>query len=295
MCGRFSGGPTEQAPLLVLSAALLLQSAACAGEAKAPEKAEPPKGDARIVVTVLYDNNPFNDRLKTAWGFSCVVEGLPETILFDTGGEGDLLLSNMAKAGFKPEQVDPVVLCDIHGDHTGGLGAFLEKNSKVRVFLPKAFPSPFKRAARQSGANVVDTQMPCKVRDGTWTTGVLTRGIAEQALYLKTPKGIVVITGCAHPGVVNLAAAAKEHADSPVYAVLGGLHMGGASAREIRAVIRGLTGLGVQQVAPCHCSVEQTRRLMKEAFGQGYLPCGVGARLVFYGTEQNEQRERGAP
>jgi len=235
------------------------------------------------VITIVYDNVAVDKELKTAWGFACVVEGLQETILFDTGGEGELLLANMAKAGLKPAQVRCVVLSHFHSDHTGGLDAFLKAHNKVKVFVPKAFPADFREQVGQSGAEVVETEGPCKVCDGAWTTGVLDRGIAEQGLYLKTPQGLVVVTGCAHPGVVNMAKAAGEHAKNPVRTVLGGFHMSGASPDEIAAVIRDLRELGVKRVGPSHCSGNQTRESMQEAFGPGYLNSGLGARIRFDG------------
>lgn len=245
-----------------------------------PVKNNRPERSQDVMVTIVYDNNPLEKGLKTAWGFACVVEGLSETILFDTGGKGKLLLSNMAAAGFQPEQIDSVVLSHIHGDHTGGLPALLQANSKVKVFVPKVFPSEFKQGITKTGAQLVETDGPQEICRGAWTTGVLKQGLPEQGLYLKTPKGLVVITGCAHPGIVHLAKAAGRHAEVSVYTVLGGFHMGGASADKIDAVIRELEEMGVQQVAPCHCSGEKTRQLMKEAFGEGYLPSGVGARFL---------------
>lgn len=262
----------------------------CGADAQPPVTKNGPERSRDVVITIVYDNNPLDKRLKTAWGFACVIEGLRETILFDTGGEGKLLLANMATAGFKPEQMDSIVLSHIHADHTGGLGAFLETNSKVKVFAPKAFPADFKQAVRQPGAKLVETEGPSKVCDRAWTTGVLKQGIEEQGLYLETPEGLVVITGCAHPGIVHLAEAARRHGKMPVYAVLGGFHMAGASANKVNALIRNLREIGVQQVAPCHCSGDNTRRLMKEAFGEEYLPSGVGARLVFPGQQRSEDR-----
>lgn len=90
-----------------------------------------------------------------------------------------------------------------------------------------------------------------------------------------------MITGCAHPGIVHMVRAAGAHADQKPEAVLGGFHMAGASRAGVAEVIEGLRRLGVHQVAPSHCSGDATRRLMKEAFGEGYLPSGVGVRLVF--------------
>jgi len=266
--------------LITLSIVLFLamENTATSKEGKNSEDLEK-KG--RIMIRIVYDNNPFDERLETAWGFACVIKGLSRTILFDTGGRGDILLSNMAKCDIKPEQIDVVVLSHIHGDHTGGLNEFLKKNSNAEIFLPKAFPDSFKGELRRMGASVVETIEPCKICDGAWTTGVLDSGIKEQGLYIMTAKGLVVITGCAHPGVVRLAEAARRHSKKPLFAVLGGFHMRNFSKSSIIKVIKQLKESGVQQAGPCHCSGDDTRKLMKEAFGEGYLSAGVGAGIIF--------------
>ena len=233
------------------------------------------------MITIVYDNNPFDPRLGTAWGFACVVQGLTETILFDTGGDGRLLLANMAKCKIEPKEIGTVVISHVHSDHLGGLGAFLRANPKVRVLLPKAFPQKVKQEVRDTGATLVETHHPAKICDGAWTTGVLDGGIPEQGLYVKGAHGLIVMTGCAHPGIVRMVEAAKQHARLPVHAVLGGFHMGGASRRRIAEVIAALKHLGLAQVAPCHCSGEATRQMFSEAFGEDYLPSGVGTSLVF--------------
>lgn len=242
-----------------------------------------------IIITIVYDNYAFDERLETAWGFSCVVEGFPKTILFDTGGNGELLLRNMKKLGFHPRQIDAVVLSHIHADHTGGLEAFLEANSNVEVFLPKVFPSSFIQDAQRLGAAVVETEGPCQVCEGASTTGVLGTSIPEQGLYLKTDKGLVVITGCAHPGIVKMTEAAQHHADAPPYAVIGGFHMASASIHKIRRVVTRFSEMGIQKVGPCHCSGDETRRLMKETFSDGYLAAGAGFRLTFQKEIENRK------
>ena len=244
-------------------------------EAKTTHKGE------TIAITIVYDNCPHDKRLKTAWGFACVVTGVQKPILFDTGGDGNLLLANMRACGIKPDEIEAVVLSHVHADHTGGLEAFLQANRDVTVYMPKVFPERLKRQARTAGAALVETEGPSKVCDEAWTTGVLDGGIPEQGLYLRQPDGLIVMTGCAHPGIVRMVEAARAHAGLKPKAVLGGFHMAGASPDRTAAVIEGFKGLGVRFVAPCHCSGDETRRLMKEAFGQGYLPSGVGARLVF--------------
>lgn len=236
----------------------------------------------RIVITIVYDNNAFDERMETMWGFACVVEGLSETILFDTGGKGQLLLANMAKAGFKPEQIQNVVLSHNHSDHTGGLLDLLKANAKVKVFVPKAFAADFKQEVDQSGAELVETEGPVRICDGAWTTGVLKQPLAEQGLCLETSEGPVVVTGCAHPSIARMARAARMRTRKPVHAVLGGFHMSRASADQIDMVIGRLRQLGVQQVAPTHCSGDNARQAMKEAYGDGYVPSGLGAKFVFH-------------
>ena len=80
-----------------------------------------------MAITVIYDNNPYKEGLETAWGFAASITGTEKTILFDTGGDGSILLNNMQKLAIDPNGIDTVVLSHIHPDHTGGLNSFLEK------------------------------------------------------------------------------------------------------------------------------------------------------------------------
>ncbi|HHE48055.1 MAG TPA: MBL fold metallo-hydrolase, partial [Candidatus Acetothermia bacterium] len=100
-------------------------------------------GQLPFILTILYDNYPFCPGLRTAWGFSCLVELGEQTILFDTGGSADILLSNMRALGIDPGRIQKVVLSHIHGDHVGGLFGLLEENNAVTVYLPACFPKEF--------------------------------------------------------------------------------------------------------------------------------------------------------
>ena len=163
-----------------------------------------------LSITVSYDNNPYKERLTTAWGFSCVIRGTEKTILFDTGGDGSILLTNMEKLGIDPKEIDLVVLSHIHGDHVGGLSRFLEKNPEVVVYLPKSFPKGFKDGVKEYGAKIVEVQGPLKICEEVYSTGELGTWIKEQSLIIYTEKGLIVITGCAHPGIVKIVDKAKD-------------------------------------------------------------------------------------
>ncbi len=234
-------------------------------------------------LTILYDNNPYDPKLRTAWGFSCLVSLDGATILFDTGGDGRLLAENMAKLGVDIRSIQAVVLSHIHGDHTGGLDAVLEKNNNVTVFLPASFTSNFKADVKRHGSAVVEVYEAVKVHDCVATTGVLGRAIEEQSLMVETSRGLVLVTGCAHPGIVNIVRRAKELTGEEIHLVVGGFHLASKSEEEINRIITQMKELGVRKVAPCHCSGDPARRLFKEAFIANYIEAGVGKVIQIVG------------
>ena len=238
-----------------------------------------------LTITVVYDNVAHDGRLQTDWGFACLVEGLEQPLLFDTGGKGDILLKNMRALGLDPQAVRIVVLSHAHGDHTGGLAAFLAENPDVTVYLPQSFPANIKDTVRRAGATMVEVTGPQEVVVGAHTTGELGSQIREQALALETPRGLIVITGCAHPGIVTMVHQAKTELGGDVYMALGGFHLRDADATQLATVIAELQALGVQRIAPSHCTGDAARRAFAEAFGDGYVPSGVGQVFVI-GAEE---------
>ena len=229
-----------------------------------------------LSIIVSYDNNPYKERLTTAWGFSCVIRGTEKTILFDTGGDGSILVTNLEELGINPKEIDLVVLSHIHGDHIGGLPSFLEKNPEVVVYLPKSFPKGFKDGVKEYGAKVVEVQGPLKICQEVYSTGELGTGIKEQSLIIYTEKGLIVITGCAHPGIVRIVNKAKDLVKGDVLLVMGGFHLGGESKGEIENIISSFRKLGVSYAGPCHCSGDAARQLFKEQYGENFINVGVG-------------------
>ncbi len=231
------------------------------------------------VITVVFDNNPYKKGLQGGWGFSCLIEGMEKTVLFDTGADGHILLDNMQRQGIAPETIDIIVLSHAHLDHIGGVYDLLQKNSKLTLYVPASFPESFKDQVKRYGAPAIEVKKPMEILKGVFSTGEMDGWIEEQSLIIRTPKGMVIVTGCAHPGIVNIVKRAKEILDDEVLLVMGGFHLKSKSKEEIKMIISEIQKLGVRYVGPCHCSGDKARDLFQEAYGEHYIPVGVGKRI----------------
>jgi 7,8-dihydropterin-6-yl-methyl-4-(beta-D-ribofuranosyl)aminobenzene 5'-phosphate synthase len=245
---------------------------------------------APVKITVLYDDHALRTDLRADHGFSCLVEGFEQTVLFDTGSSGDILMANMAALGVDPGAIDAVVLSHAHSDHTGGLAAVLARNPGVTVYFPGSFSQTFVRSVETAGARPVAVNVPTVVCPGVTVTAPLGDSPAEVGLVVRLPQGAaqggaVLITGCAHPGLVTMAEAAAQLGDGSLYAVLGGFHLLNTSAEKVRTIIAGLQRLGVQRCGPAHCTGNQATALMQDAFGSGLISMGVGAVVVMAGRQ----------
>ena len=239
-------------------------------------KSSPSPVETGLTLVTVYDNNQYDPKLKTGWGFSCLVKFEDENVLFDTGADSPTLLSNMEKLGIDPQEIEIVVLSHIHGDHVNGLWGLLERNGEVKVYIPDSFPDSFREKIKSYGASYQNVKGPTQIREGVYSTGELGIFIKEQALVVKTEKGLVVLTGCAHPGVVNMVRKAKEFVGDEVCLVMGGFHLGGTPDSEIEEIIKDFQQLGIDKVAPCHCSGDRARQLFQTRFGENYIENGVG-------------------
>ena len=230
-------------------------------------------------IKVVHDNYPCADSLRTAWGFSALITGPAKTILFDTGSDGDLLLENMARLQIEPAGIDTVVLSHIHGDHTGGLTGFLKANARVEVYLPRSFPARVKDVVREYGATMVEVDAPQEICPNLYTTGILGRLVKEQTLVIRTQRGLVVLTGCAHPGIARIVEEVRSLHPENILLVMGGFHLEWATMGKVERIIAALKEQGVQYVAPTHCSGERARHLFQQQYGQGYIEAGVGKTI----------------
>ena len=127
-----------------------------------------------------------------------MVETGKRKIMFDTCWDGNVLLHNMEKLGVTKEDIDTIVISHDHWDHLGGLTHILHPD--VTVYVPNSFSRELMHEIEQR-AGKVEATGPKEIAPDVFTTGEIGGKIKEQALLLKINQGIVVVTGCAHPGL----------------------------------------------------------------------------------------------
>lgn len=104
----------------------------------------------------------------------------------------------------------------------------------------------------------------------------------DQALWFNTQKGIVVLLGCAHAGVVNTVEYVAELTGAfNIHAVIGGMHLGSANQDRLRFTVSALQRYEVQVVAPCHCTGQTAMAYLAEHTGQVYRSCSMGHRFIW--------------
>jgi 7,8-dihydropterin-6-yl-methyl-4-(beta-D-ribofuranosyl)aminobenzene 5'-phosphate synthase len=238
-----------------------------------------------VTLTIVFDNNPHLPGLQTEWGFACLVEAKEETVLFDTGSIGAMLLQNMQELDKDPLSIDYLVLSHEHYDHIGGLEALLGTGVRPTTFIPEAFGDDIRSWLRKRDVPIVEVgSQPTELLPGIYSTGyfraVAADVIIEQGMLVETPRGWAMVTGCSHPGIVKMCERSTRACGSPLCLVVGGFHLANYNAARLQGIAGELAALGVQRIAPVHCSGDRTRDVFASSFGDQYLPMGVGASVV---------------
>ena len=243
-------------------------------------------------ITVVYDNWSYAPGVFTDWGFACLLQGLQQTLLFDSGRIASTFVSNLNKLGIDHQRIDAALISHDHHDHIGGLPKLLQTRPGMKVYLHASFSSGYKKLLRGRKAEVVEMGPPGKICTHAASTGEMhSRVKNEHSLVVRTDKGAIVITGCAHPGILDIVQRARNLAKQDILLVMGGFHLLHDSARSIRKIVDGFQQAGVRYVAPSHCSGEEAIKLFAESYGKRYIRSGAG-RVI--NAEVLDQHSRAA-
>lgn len=240
-----------------------------------------PQKGGQVKITILYDNYKCVEGLQTDWGFACLIEGTEKTILFDTGTKPDILEGNIKALKLNISGIKDVFISHNHSDHTGSLARVIAGMDKPKVYMVKPVPDMLAKIVAEGKGELVQVNKEFQLCKDVHSTGLLGTQITEHSLLIDTPKGLIMITGCSHPGIVDMVKKAKEIYKKNVYYVGGGFHLMNHTKEQVKEIIDGLKALGVVKCGASHCTGDAAIKQFKEAFGNDFVELGVGRVLTF--------------
>ena len=240
-------------------------------------------------------------------------------ILVDTGTSQQVILHNLETMEIDIKNLDVIVLSHGHYDHTGGLLGILKSvERRIPVIAhPKIFAPKFSSKSRlvytgppyspedveREGGVLLLARNSVEITKGVVTSGEIERIVPyervegfsvvengefladsmpdDQALFINLEgKGLVIVTGCAHSGLINtIHYAQKLTGIDRIYAVIGGFHLIKASTNRINKTIEELEKINFALLAPCHCTGTKATFRFLETFKEKCKPIVVGDKL----------------
>ncbi|HOE69144.1 MAG TPA: MBL fold metallo-hydrolase [Candidatus Omnitrophota bacterium] len=220
-------------------------------------------------------------RFIRRWGVSFLIG---EDVLFDTFGDPGVLMDNMRKFKVDTAKIKHIVLSHDDWDHITGLWCLLPNRQDITVYICPGFKREIKDRIASFGVKLIEAGEPVQIKDDIYTAGELYgesrgRGIHEQSVVVKTSDGLAVVCGCAHPGVVNIVMATREHFKIDVNWLIGGFHLKDNTDENNKRIIDELQQLGIRRIAPLHCTGKRASEMISKALGQGFIQVKEGGIL----------------
>jgi 7,8-dihydropterin-6-yl-methyl-4-(beta-D-ribofuranosyl)aminobenzene 5'-phosphate synthase len=272
-------------------------------------------------ITLLCDNQTIRDDLKREHGLAMWIETPEARILFDTG-QGATLEPNAKTLGIDLAQADAIVLSHGHYDHTGGLPAAMNLAPTAPIcFHPAAVIPRFSRQPDGSLKSIgmadavherLQSSLACCPYSGLTEIAPAVRVIGaiprrndfenvdhrffldlnqscpdpiedELVIWIETRRGIILLTGCCHHGIVNTIEHVQQIAGAPINSIIGGLHLLHSAENQLEATIKAFNKLpNLEQIVLCHCTGDAvTARMRNECRAKvikGYAGLTVGFR-----------------
>ena len=246
-----------------------------------------------IKITTMVENTAPRAKLRAEHGLSVLVDTGYDKILFDTG-QTDAIIHNAEVLNVDLSAIKNVVLSHGHYDHGGGLKYLLDIKTHLNVYAhPEIFRKRYSKAYgnslryigiesrefyEQKGANFILDDKPIKIAENIYTTGFepmvtdfesVDKNFVyetkdgykkddvpdDMSLVIETEKGVFVIFGCAHRGIINIIKHIENVFDKKVFGFIGGTHLGPASDFQREKTILELKkNKNLKIIGPSHCT-----------------------------------------
>lgn len=236
-----------------------------------------------MYIKVLFDRYTNDKKLHTGWGLSFLVN---DKILFDTGENGNWLLHNIENLDIDLNKIKIVVVSHEHYDHTGGLWELLKKKKGIQVYGCPGFSNEFKNKVKNFKARIIETIEMTEISKNIFITGQIQdkyQPVPEQALVVKSNNSISIITGCAHPGIINMVRKIKEFFPKEIISmILGGFHLMGEDKRIIALIVEDFRKIGVKKVGPTHCTGHEAEQAFRREYKEDFIHIRVGEAIHLF-------------
>lgn len=270
-------------------------------------------------ITTLVENEVEKPDLLAEHGLSLLLETEKEKILFDTGQKGRTILHNAHTMGVDLSSINKIILSHGHSDHTGGLDGVLTVSKHAEIYgHPDVFHEKYSKTSHEQrpigipytkealelrGAKLKLNRKSVKITHNIQTTGEIRRQTSfemipdrlctlqnnqvkrddlmdDLSLIVTGKKGLAVICGCCHSGVVNTLKQVREMTDNaPINMLVGGIHLIDAKEERIEKTIDYLKELNIEKMALCHCTGRLALIRLYEAFEEKLIPNHVGSQI----------------
>lgn len=282
-----------------------------------------------VRIQILVDNNSISS-CASEHGFALWIETENNKIIFDTGQNYTTLLTNGRSLRIDLSSADTLILSHGHFDHTGGVSEILKLIPDIDVYYHPALTSTrfsvTDDSARSIGVpeyaldslnthpkqHIHHITKPFKIAEKIYISGEIPRNSAfedtggpfyldpegtiadrlpdDLSIWIETPEGLVVCTGCCHSGVINtLNHITSKSGVNNIVTLIGGLHLMNATESRINNTISQLKQFAIGHIVPCHCTGEKAAELMAEAF-QCTLGCAGMEIFLDYPDEKEEKQ-----
>ncbi|MBP7088696.1 MAG: MBL fold metallo-hydrolase [Candidatus Omnitrophica bacterium] len=225
---------------------------------------------------VIFDKDTNNNNYYSGWGVSYLIDN---KILFDTGEKSEYTIGNLKKLNVDIGKIEKIIISHKHWDHTGGLWDLLAINKDIAVFIGSDLAEEFKDKMSNYNFNLVDKWQ--KIGQDIYSSGCISisykgSDLKEQVLVVRTEKGVSLISGCSHPGILKfIEEVNKKLYGDKIYAILGGFHLIDKDIRSIKYTVEKIKASNIRKIGPSHCTGYEAINIFRQFFSEDMLDMQV--------------------